>query len=156
MRLRTIVIVVAAGLAASVAIYLLTAPKAMSPEARIRAALHRAAVAAEHKDVGGVLDVVGKHFSGRGLDRQTLRAYLFGAIRNAGWQKVLLTGTDVQLTSKSTAEVDTLAVLARGSGIVPKNAGRYRLSLGMDLEDGHWKVVRANWVHVSGSGLGIP
>ncbi len=149
MRARTLTIV-AVALLAGLGVYLFTGPRHMDPKARIVSALNDAASAAERRDVSGVMAVVGDDFHGHGLDRQQLGAYLFAELRRASWRKVKLMGIDVELTSDTTAEVHTRALLMEGSGMLPSGASRYQLALGMKREGGDWKVVSAQWARVSG------
>lgn len=138
-------------------VILLLKRKPSDPEAEIRAALQRAAEAAERQDVGGVMEIVSERFKGRGgMDHAEARRYVFAALRMGAWRRVFLIRTTVHLDGDRAADVKTHAILARGEkvekpeDVVPTNAETLRFDLRFEKEDGKWRTVsgeyeRVNW-----------
>lgn len=121
------------------------------PEAQIRAALDRAVMAAEKRDVGGVMEIVSERFESPSYSRDDLRRGLFVQLRNdTAWKRVVLADVDVELESAAAperAQVRLKAILAKGESkdgtwrdLAPSDASVYRFDLDFALEDGDWRV----------------
>ncbi len=146
MKVRNLVILFLASclIAGGAILFTREAPK--TPEEAIDQVLDEMAQAARDKDLGGILEHVSERFRGEGQTRDQLKGMLFIQLRQAGWAGVWLTERQITLQSPALADVQTKALLARGSSLLPSNADAYDLTLGFALEDTDaWRVVRARW-----------
>ena len=113
--------------------------------------LQRAVAAAEAKDIGGIFDTWADDFTAHRMNRNQAKAFVFGHINRGQWRKVFLVSTDVELTSDTTADVATGAVLARGDSVTSLDdlgdvtrAEAYRFDLTL-IKDGDWKIRTATY-----------
>jgi ketosteroid isomerase-like protein len=114
-------------------------------EERLRAAIAGMQAAAEARQPGNVVEHVSTEFAGsHGLDREQLRrllqAQMFGQ-RNIG---VTLGPLDIELEGDH-AEVRFLLLTTGGGRLLPEQARGYRVVSGWRIEDGEWRVYRADW-----------
>ncbi len=121
------------------------------PEAQIRAALDRAAQAANARDVGAVMEIISEQFDSPGASRKDVQRALFVQLRNdTAWKRVVLADVDVELESvdpPQRAQVKLKAILAKGESkdgtwrdLAPSEASVYRFDLQFAREDDDWRV----------------
>lgn len=145
--------------------WLLTRSDNEDPADRIRQAIRHTIEAAEAQDLGGIMDVVSKHFTARnkGFDRDGLKGMLYFQLRRGAWRKIFLTDAEIDLDDSDTptrAEVRLEALLAAGkevksiTDILPTNAAKYRFDLVFAREDDdEWRVIAADYKQLPISGL---
>lgn len=152
-RSPLIILTLAAGLGIS-----LTACRTETPEAKVRALVHRTVEAANDKDTSEVMEAFSERFCGKGGPQLTgergcakpeqVRRVVLAHLLQPGWVRVFVRQLDVQVADDgTTAEATVLALLARGqpveelADLVPSNASAYRFEMKLELEDGEWKFV---------------
>jgi len=149
---NVIIALVAAALVAILAVVLLKRREADDPATLIRAALDRAASAAEKQDVAGVMEIVSTTFKTPEMSRDDVKRILFAQLRSEAWKRVVLLDVDVRMAPKDPvrAKVTMKAVLAKGESkdgawrdLAPTDASIYRFDLDFLLEDGDWRVRQA-------------
>ena len=123
------------------------------PETQIRWTLAQAAKAAQERDLGDLMDLVSEKFEGKGMDRRTLKQYVFVQLQRGAWRRVFFVNTVVEVQPAGTsARVKTGAILASGENVktvddvAGTDAGSYRFDLTMELEEGDtWRVTTAQY-----------
>ncbi|MBI5887714.1 MAG: nuclear transport factor 2 family protein [Deltaproteobacteria bacterium] len=139
--------------------------KKATDEELIRAAINRAAEAAEAKDTAGIMKLVSKDYrDDNGLDYNGIKGVLFGEFFRPGKIKVFVTGVTVEVKGEK-ALVTAKAALVRGvtpfkgkdvksiKDILSENADAFRFTLIFKKEGGEWKLVNASWESISVAGL---
>ena len=130
-------------------------------ETQIRKTLARAARAAQERDLGALMDLVSEEFKGKGMDRRTLKQFVFVQLHRGTWRRVFFVNTsiDVQPDGKS-ARVETGAILTSGEkvetieDVAGTDAGSYRFDIIMELEEGDtWRVTTAEYESTPLQGL---
>ena len=121
------------------------------PEAKLRALVSKAELAAEARDVGDFLGLVSSNFTGEGgLNKdglgRALRAYFIVNQRVS----VLTRIHEVRLEGQDLAHVEVTFAAARrpieaGADLSEVRADIYRAELDLQLEDGEWRVIHARW-----------
>ena len=122
----------------------------VSEEDRIRAAFAEAALAAGEKRVADAVAMVSERFRGQGLDRQGVKQLVAYQALRGEWVSVTIAGAEVAVDGQvARATVDL--VLARSgvgkalSDLLPAEASAWRIDCGLELEEGEWRVVEADW-----------
>ena len=122
----------------------------VSEEDRIRAAFAEAALAAGEKRVADSVAMVSERFRGQGLDRQGVKQLVAYQALRGEWVSVTVAGAEVAVDGQvARATVDL--VLARSgvgkalSDLLPAEASAWRIDCGLELEEGEWRVVEADW-----------
>ena len=122
------------------------------PAVLIRAALDRAAAAAEARDVGGVMALISASFATPELSHDDVRRALFVRLRqDQGWRKVVLTDVDIRVDDGGArAKVTLRALLAKGESkdgtwrdLAPSDATVYDFDLVFRREGEDWRVTEA-------------
>lgn len=122
------------------------------PATRIRAAIDRAAAAAEARDVGGVMAVISPSFATPELSYDDVRRALFVRLRqDQGWRRVVLTDVDIRVDEGGARAKATLrALLAKGESkdgtwrdLAPSDATVYDFELVFRREGEDWRVTEA-------------
>ena len=140
----------AAGCVAAAAIALGGCGTGATPEARVKAVIMAGEVAAEERDLAGLMDLVSDGFrDDRGGGREELKQYLRGYL--VMHQSVhLLTRVDsIEFPYRDYARVQltvgTLGREAAGATAFDVAGDVYDVALELQLEGDGWKVVRAAW-----------
>ena len=148
-----------AALGLLVVLALCSCGKKAADEELIRAAISRAAQAAEAKDIAGVVKLVSKDYrDDNGLDYNGIKGVVFGEFFRPGKIQVFVTGVTVEVQGKK-ALVTAKTALVRGrdvksiKDILPENADASKFTLIFKKEDGDWKLVNASWESISVAGL---
>jgi len=142
-----------AAVAALVAARLLTR-EAPSDEERIRALFAGAALAAEERRIGGVVEVVSERFSGGGLDKQGVKGFVAGMVLRGEWVSVSVAGISVALDGDA-ARANVDVITARGgkgkavADLLPEEAAAHRIACRLAREGGDWRVVGAEWSQIT-------
>jgi hypothetical protein len=125
---------------------------AADPEARIRAALAEAQAAAEAGDFDTIAARVARDYGDQeGRDRRTLLLTLRGLLMRYPRMKLIVTVREIEILSPRVARV-RLDVLAAGAGPAGLSADAFPVELSL-LDDGGWKVTRAEWGRRFGGGI---
>ena len=124
--------------------------KAEAPEAQVRALLAAGEVAAEARDLSGVLEHVSEDYrDARGGGRDELRQYLRGYFVMHQSVHLLTRIESVEFPYRDYARVRlTLGTLGReaaGATAFDVAADVHDVVLELQLEDDGWRVVRAAW-----------
>ena len=174
MRLRTlgIAVVVAGAALAGTAWLLLSAPRPVTPEERIRGLLEGAARAAEQRKVGAVVEVLAERFTGGGegegerATRDDVRRLLALELLRGRWVSVSISSAEIAVDGhRARADVD--AVLSRAedrtrglAALLPGEVSVHRFRLELEEEAGEWRVVSGRWRSIgleeAISGTGTP
>lgn len=125
-----------------------------TPDAQVRAVIERGEVAAEARDLSGVMDLVSPTFQdGRGGNRDDLKQYLRGYFVTHQSIHLLVRVDSVEFPYKDMARVSlTLGTLGRetaGVSAFDLAADVHEVELELQLEDGDWRVTRGNWQSAS-------
>lgn len=133
--------------------------KKATDEELIRAAINRAAEAAEAKDTAGIMKFVSKDYrDDNGLDYNGIKGVVFGEFFRPGKIKVFVTGVTVEVKGAN-ALVTAKTALVRGKDVksikdvLPENADASRFTLIFKKEGKDWKLVNASWESISVAGL---
>jgi hypothetical protein len=125
-----------------------------SDEDRIRALFAGAALAAEEKRIGDVVEGVSDRFAGQGLDKQGVKRLVAGMVIRGDWVSVSIGGISVAVEgARARANVDL--VMARGgkgkavADLLPEEGSAHRLGCALEREEGGWRVVGATWAPIS-------
>ncbi len=174
MRRRTwgIAIAFAGAAAAGTAWLLLSAPRPVTPEERIRVLLATAAKAAEEREVGAVVEVLSDRFTGGGdgegerATRDDVRRLLALELLRGRWVSVSISSAEISVEgNRARANVD--AVLSRAedrtkglAALLPGEVSAHRFRLELEEEAGEWRVVSGRWRSIgleeAISGPGVP
>ena len=121
-----------------------------TPDAKVRAVIAQGEQAAETRDLSGIMDLVAPSYrDGQGGGRDELKQYLRGYL--VAHQAIhLLTKVDsVEFPYRDMAQVSrTLGTLGRDAAAATAfdlAADGYDVELELALDDGDWRVTRANW-----------
>ena len=156
-RARIIAAVVVVAAAAGAGVFLLLAPeRERTPEERIRAALERAAQAAEKRKVGEVMELISPRFAGGGgegwpADRDEVKRLLALELLRGQWVSVFVSSAQIAVDGpRARAHVDVVLSRAaeRGKGLaalLPSEASAHRFRLDLEEEGGEWRVVKGAW-----------
>lgn len=154
MKRRTLILV-AAGLAvAAVVAVVARRGEPETDEERIRALFGAAALAAEEKRIGDVVEGVSERFAEAGLDRQGVKRLVAGMVLRGDWVSVTIAGVAVGVEGDR-ARVNVDVVTARGgkgralADLAPQEAAAHRIACRLEREDGTWRVVGARWDPIS-------
>ncbi len=128
-----------------------------TPEAQVRAVIARGEVAAEARNLSGLMDLVSpKYQDGQGAGREDLKQYLRGYLVTHQSIHLLVKVDSVEFPYKDMAKVSvTLGTLGRDAATASTFdiAGDvYDLDLEFQLDDGDWRVTRARWHSASERG----
>ncbi len=115
-------------------------------EARLRRTIAEMQQAAEARKPGDVVEAVSDDFAGsNGLDRDRLRRLLQAAMLRNQQIGVTLGPLDVAVDGdRATVRFVAMTTGGRG-GLIPERARGYRVVSEWRIEDGEWRVVRADW-----------
>jgi len=119
-------------------------------EERIRGLFSRAAVAAEERRVGDVVEGVSERFAEGGLDKGGLKRFVAGMVLRGEWVSVTIGGIAVAVEGDAArANVDVVTARS-GKGraladLVPQEATAQRITCRLEREPDGWRVVRARW-----------
>ena len=150
MRRLALVLVAAAAVAGAVLLAVRLLARPPSDEERIRALFDAGARAAAERRVGDAVQGVSERFRGRGLDKQGVRQLVaFHALRGE-WRSVSVAGAAVTVEGESARAVVDLVLARSGTGkdladLLPAQASAYRVDCALEMEDGEWRVVAAEW-----------
>lgn len=145
-RAFAVVLVIAAVCGAA---WLLWPKEPDDDRALIRKAIDAMALAAEKKDIGGLLEPISPRYQGEGGGKQELKSYLLGYILRADWVSVVPSNVEVTLEGNSRAKVSLVVLLARtardeSGQVSPEGvAGSHKIDAVFEREDEGWKVVSA-------------
>ena len=124
-----------------------------APEARIRAALAEAEVAAQGGDFDALAARVARDYADRaGRDRRTLLLTLRGLLMRYPRLELIVTLREIEILSPQLARV-RLELLAAGAGPAGLSADAFPVELSLRDEGGGWKVTRAEWGRRFGDGI---
>lgn len=116
-------------------------------EDRIRNAVESMARAVEEGEPGPFLERVADDFTGDGgrWDRQRVRQYILARTLQSGDRpEIGLDGIEVELFGdRARATVD--ARISDAGEWLPQRGARYRFETGWRLDDGEWRIIRADW-----------
>jgi hypothetical protein len=122
-----------------------------SDEDRIRALFEDAARAAEEKRPGDAVAAVSERFRGHGLDRRGVKGLVAWQTLRGEWVSVAISGMAIAVEG-ATARATVDAVLSRAAGkgkgladLLPGEATAHRFDCALELEDGEWRIVSADW-----------
>ncbi|MFU8820659.1 MAG: hypothetical protein ACNA8G_03790 [Gammaproteobacteria bacterium] len=122
-------------------------------EARIRATLAAAEVAAESGDFSALAERVAGDYADRaGRDRRTLLLVLRGLLLRYPRLELIVTVREIEVLSPQVARV-RLEVLAAGAGSAGLSADAFPMVLSLRDEGDDWQVTRAEWDRQSGDGI---
>jgi len=121
-----------------------------TPEARVRAVIARGEEAAEARDLSGLMGLVSADYrDGQGNGREELKQYLRGYLVANQSVHVLTRVDSVEFPYRDFAQVSlTLGTLGReqaAAAALDVAADVYEVELDLRLEDGDWRVMRADW-----------
>lgn len=149
-------ILAVAAVAAVVGVYLALRPSPpLTPEERIRAALDKAARAAQERKVDGVVELLSPRFRGKAggetLTRDDVRRGVAFELFRGRWVSVEITGVTAIVEGKH-ARATVHAVLSRAvdrskglASLLPGEAAAHLFQLDLEEEDGEWRLVSAGW-----------
>lgn len=128
-----------------------------TPEAQVRAVIARGEVAAEARNLSGLMDLVSpKYQDGQGAGREDLKQYLRGYLVTHQSIHLLVKVDSVEFPYKDMAKVSvTLGTLGRDAATASTfdlAADVYDVELEFQLDDGDWRVTRARWHSASERG----
>jgi hypothetical protein len=128
-----------------------------TPESQVRAVIARGEVAAEARDISGVMDLVSPTFQdGRGGSRDDLKQYLRGYFVTHQSIHLLMRVNSVEFPYSDMAKVSlTLGTLGResdGTSTLDLAADVHDVELELQREGGEWRVTRASWQSARGQG----
>jgi hypothetical protein len=126
-----------------------------TPDALVRAVIVRGEAAAEARDLSGVMDLVSPTFQdGGGGNRDDLKQYLRGYFVTHQSVHLLTRVDSVEFPYSDMARVSlrlgTLGRETAGTSAFDLAADVHDVELELQLEDGEWRVTRANWQSASG------
>jgi len=116
-------------------------------ESRIREAIQRMAQAAERDDAGALVEPLTADFDGNGgeLDRQRLGG-LLRLLRLRGEHAGVAPGPiDLEPRGSRWVATVTVTLTGHGSGLLPEEAGVYRVESAWREEGGEWRCYSASW-----------
>jgi hypothetical protein len=121
-----------------------------TPESQVRAVVARGEMAAEARDLSGLMDLVSpKYQDGQGASREDLKQYLRGYLVTHQSIHLLVKVDSVEFPYKDMAKVSlTLGTLGRdavAASTFDLAGDVYDVDLEFQLDDGHWRVTRARW-----------
>jgi hypothetical protein len=153
MKRRNLAVVAALGvIVAVVGIRLRREPR--SDEDRIRALFDGAALAAEQKKIGDVVEPLSERFSGAGLDKLGVKRLVAGMVLRGDWVSVSVAGFAVTVEGdRARATVDV--VTARGGNgkavaeLLPQEGAAHRIACRLEREEGDWRIVGAEWSQIT-------
>jgi hypothetical protein len=125
-----------------------------SDEERIRALFVGAALAAEEKRVGDVVEAVSERFSGGGLDKRGVKGLVLGMVLRGDWVSVSVAGIAVAFDGdRARANVDVVTARS-GKGkavadLLPQEAAAHRIACRLEREGSDWRVVSADWSQIT-------
>jgi hypothetical protein len=122
-----------------------------TPEARVRALLTEAEVAAEARDVGRLTEAVSERYAdAAGRDRQAVKGLLVYTFMRH--QSIHLLARHHEVTISEPDRAEAVVFVAMAGTPIPSvedlaglRADLYRFSFALEEEDGAWRVVRADW-----------
>jgi hypothetical protein len=122
----------------------------VSEEDRIRAAFAEAALAASEKRVADAVAMVSERFRGQGLDRQGVKQLVAYQALRGEWLSVTVAGAEIAVDGAAARSTLDLVLARSGVGkaladLLPAEASAWRIECGLELEDGEWRVVAADW-----------
>ncbi len=160
-----------AALGLLVVLALCSCGKKATDEELIRAAINKAAGAAEAKDIAGVMKFVSKDYrDDSGLDYNGIKGIMFSEFFRPGKIQVFVTGIMVEIKGGDPSQVEKALVIAKAAlvrganpvkgndvksvkDILPDNADAFRFTLIFKKEGKDWKLINASWESISVAGL---
>jgi hypothetical protein len=146
-------------LAAALALLALVAARLLgreppTDEEQIRALFLGAALAAEEKRVGGVMEGVSDRFSGDGLDKRGVKGLVAGMLLRGDWVSVSVAGVAVVVDGDAARANVDIVTARSGKGkavadLLPQEAAAHRLACRLEREEGDWRVLGAEWEQIS-------
>lgn len=132
------------------ALALVACGRAPSPEDQVRAVIAAAEQAAEARDAPALLDLVAPDYrDGQGNDAGEIGRYLRGYIIAHPSIHLLVRVESIELPARDLARVRaTVGMLGRGQAAGASwdlAADVYEFDVTLALEDGDWRVTRADW-----------
>ena len=123
------------------------------PKKQIMAVIERTTLAAEERNLGGVMEAVSEGFVGPyAMKKDELRRFIFARLYRGEWRRIFVVGTEITLEDDTHAKVKTGAVLVRGEGIdkledftKETKADSLRFELDFVKEDDDWRVVKSTY-----------
>lgn len=149
MKRRTLVSLAALVLVAAV-VAIRAGREPESDEDRIRALFSEAALAAEEKRIGDVVEGVSERFAEGGLDKQGLKRLVAGMVLRGDWVSVTIAGIAVSVEGDlARANVDVVTARS-GKGkaladLLPQDGAAQRIACRLEREKDGWRVVGATW-----------
>ena len=124
--------------------------ESQTPEAMVRGVIAQGELAAEARDLSGIMDLVAPAFEdGQGGGRDELKQYLRGYLVAHQAIHLLTKVESVEFPYRDMAKVSlTLGTLGRDSAAATAfdlAADVYYVELELALDDGEWRVTRASW-----------
>ena len=115
------------------------------PEAALRQTIADARDAAEKRDAASLKDTLAGDFVGpQGMDRQGLARMAQAVFLRHQGIDATLGPLDIDMHGDAATERFTAAVTG-GNGLLPDTGQVYDVDTDWRLEDGEWRLVRANW-----------
>lgn len=154
MKRSTMAVIAALAALAAVVVVRQLSSEPPSDEERIGALFTGAALAAEERRIGDVVEPVSERFASEGLDKQGVKRIVAGMVLRGDWVSVSIAGLAVTVEGdQARANVDVVTARS-GKGkavadLMPQEAGAHRISCGLEREDGEWRVVAATWADIS-------
>lgn len=125
---------------------------AEGPEARIRAALAEAELAAEAGDHQALAGWLARDYAdSAGRDRRTVALLLRGLLMRYPRLELIVTVREIELHAPQLATV-RLEILSAGAGAAGLSADAFGVELSL-RDDGGWQVTRAEWRGRAGRGI---
>jgi len=153
MKRRNLAVVAALGvIVAVVGIRLRREPR--SDEDRIRALFDGAALAAEEKRIGDVVEPLSERFTGAGLDKVGVKRLVAGMVLRGDWVSVSAAGFAVKIEGdRARATVDVFTARGgKGRGVaelLPQEGAAHRIACRLEREGSDWRIVGAEWSEVT-------
>ncbi len=124
--------------------------ESQTPDAKVRDVIAQGEQAAEARDLSGIMDLVAPSYGdGQGGDRDELKQYLRGYLVAHQAIHLLTRVESVEFPYRDMAKVSlTLGTLGRDAAAATAfdlAADVYDVELELALDDGEWRVTRANW-----------
>ncbi|MFP4207677.1 MAG: hypothetical protein ACLFSC_03395 [Wenzhouxiangella sp.] len=121
-------------------------------EEQIRARLEDMVAAVAEGNVRAFLAPVADDFAGDTwqIDRRGARLLLMRELRAHQQLRVRLLDIEVEPVSEERATASFQALLSGGSGLIPEDAGWYRVQTGWRRNGSDWELITATWERVIG------
>jgi len=154
MKRRNLIVVAALGVIVAVVGIRRLRSEPVSDEERIRALFYGAALAAEEKRIGDVVEPLSERFTGAGLDKVGVKRLVAGMVLRGDWVSVSVAGLAARIEGdRARATVDV--VTARGGNgkavaeLLPQEGAAHRIACRLEREGSDWRIVGAEWSEIT-------